>query len=79
MTEQEYKEMSIKEFIKALEIYDSGHTGLKVKKPDMKKGFRIMKYFPMFLLLILIRNLQRNWLDMQQKFFRILLEEPIIW
>ena len=50
MTEQEYKEMSIKEFIKALEIYDSGHTGLKVKKPEMKKGFRIMKYFPMFLL-----------------------------
>ena len=28
MTEQEYKAMSIQEFTKAAEIYDSGHAGL---------------------------------------------------
>lgn len=28
MTEQKYKELSIKEFTKAAEVYDSGHAGL---------------------------------------------------
>lgn len=41
MTEQCYKAMSIKEFTKATEIYDSGHAGLEVKKLDKQKGFRM--------------------------------------
>lgn len=50
LTEQKYKDMSVKEFTKAAEIYDSGHAGLyemckaaglKVKKLEMQKGFRM--------------------------------------
>lgn len=28
LTEQKYKDMSVKEFTKAAEIYDSGHAGI---------------------------------------------------
>lgn len=47
MTEQEYKTMSIKEFTKAAEIYDSGHAGLyEMCKDDYPPVLEELKKYP---------------------------------
>lgn len=47
MTEQEYKDMSIKEFTKAAEIYDSGHAGVyEMCKDDYPPVLEELKKYP---------------------------------
>ncbi len=47
MTEQKYKELSIKEFTKAAEVYDSGHAGLyEMCKDDYPPVLEELKKIP---------------------------------
>ena len=47
MTEQKYKELSIKEFTKAAEVYDSGHAGLyEMCKDDYPPVLEELKKYP---------------------------------
>ena len=47
MTTQNYKDLSIKEFTKAAEIYDSGHAGLyEMCKEDYPPVLEELKHDP---------------------------------
>lgn len=47
MTDQEYKAMSVKEFTKAAEIYDSGHAGVyEICKDDYPPVLEELKNYP---------------------------------
>lgn len=47
MTDQEYKAMSVKEFTKAAEIYDSGHAGVyEICKDDYPPVLEELKKYP---------------------------------
>ena len=47
LTEQKYKDLSIKEFTKAAEVYDSGHAGVyEMCKDDYPPVYQELKEYP---------------------------------
>ena len=47
LTEQKYKDLSIKEFTKAAEVYDSGHAGVyEMCKDDYPPVLEELKKYP---------------------------------